>query len=155
MNVPLPPTDNLYKFLSIFGLIVALLSFIFPQILIFEIKTQILKLDGEVVVLEEDMLALERSSKPKMTAADEKQLRHRMAEVKGKTAVIEGLATQIEDLVLLFSIGIGTGIFFMIIGFQLWYFRVQKFQDRILKDDAEKRLTRRSTRTRKSSAPVS
>jgi predicted membrane protein len=144
VNVPLPPTDNLYKFLAIFGLIVALLSFIFPQVLIFEIESQLLQLNGEVVVLDADTLTFERGSKPKMTTAEEKQLRHRIAEVKGKTAVIKGLATQIKNLVLLFTIGIWTGLFFMVIGFWLWYFRVQKFQDRILKDDSEKRLTRLS-----------
>ncbi len=151
MNVPLPPTDNLYKFLAIFGLVIVVMSFIFPHLLIFDLETQIIKLNGEAAVLEYDIQSYERNSKLKISATDEKQLRHRVAEVTGKKEIISGLAKQIKDLLGMLWIWIGLGIFLMIIGFQLWYFKVQKYQDRILKDDAE---IRRSSRKRTTTSRI-
>jgi len=194
MNVPLPPTDNLYKFQAIAGLIVTLLSFTIPQILIFELDTQILKLNSEIVVLEEDRLAfmesdmktimgigeeiellqhevgvaeakgkgaaikglVKQSEKLRIASeadllrhrVDVKLFRHRIAEAKGKLAGIQGLAEQKEKLRWFFIIGSGIGAFLMFTGFQLWYVKVQKYQDRILKNDAAKHLRYRSIWTR-------
>jgi len=141
VNIPLPPTDNLYKFIAIFGLVVTVVGFVFPRILIFDLQTQIIKLQGEVVVLQ--AIAHDLHPKP-----DGKDFVSTYVEVKAKLQVIEGLARQIESLAILFAIGVGAGVFLMLNGFSFWYLRVQRYQDKILKNDAEKRLTHRSTRTR-------
>jgi|SRR5690554_1559375 len=59
INLPNPPTDNLYKFISIFGLVVCILSVYFVEIKSSELTNEIIAINGEYEKLELERQKLE------------------------------------------------------------------------------------------------
>lgn len=51
MNLPTLPTDNLYKFLALSGLVIALFSSIFPSMRISEIKQKSIEVETQIELL--------------------------------------------------------------------------------------------------------
>lgn len=161
MNIPNPPTDNLYKFISISGLLIFLVSFIFPRylnkeyvLLYGEIKGELRSMENEIESLDNSIvsddsiraqipLLLLHPSLPNLfqkLLSDElyksKNLRKEMRDLVKKWETSEALYSEIENWRKIGYYGIGCGLILMIIGFALWYLRLQKYQDMILKNEA-------------------
>lgn len=135
--MPLPPTDNLYKFLAIFGLIVATSSLFFTYIAIMDLEAQVVRLRGEAIALEREVEWLMPNPKAVVSKAERRQVERRVAELKGKKAVIRGLLEQVKVLSRDLKVPLALGLALMVVGFGLWYYRVQRYQDLILRRDAE------------------
>ncbi len=164
--IPTPPTDNLYKFWGLAGLIIAILSVFWPFSMLTDLSTKIFDTRLEVQKLEivvastrskvdeyreKAVLLRARSSNspPDATTVDElikegsdlehaaTELRIRLAELSSASAKIEFLGS-ISDMAIRFMwIGGSGGIVIMFWGFGFWYTRVQVFQDKILKREAD------------------
>lgn len=166
MQLPVPsiPTDNLYKFLAVTGLICALACLLYPPIItvsmarkaadvvaaralidiqirdvesqiddlssdVHEAKTkesdvseaEIASLDGQLTILKEEARTLEKG-----LSSFERD--GRIAQAEG-----EALSTQMDLIASAFVPSIVLALF----GFLMWYLRVQRYADAVLRLQAE------------------
>jgi len=73
MDIIKIPTDNLYKFMAIFGGISFLFFFIMPQYLIYNIKIKDIKNKEERTILKNEMESLKKEVKKTFNAVNKKQ----------------------------------------------------------------------------------
>lgn len=170
-----PPTDNLYKFLALFGLFllgfaiwiawksfwesasefrdVANLQREHNELIAVQwgaaLREAFEKADGDMDAVGEFLEdAVERASDE--TAESAQRLERREWDAQ--------LATESTALILIFATVLGAvGILLSFIGFLLWYFKVQRYQDRILRQQAAGdagRNTRPKKRLRAAPAPT-
>lgn len=144
MTLPNLPTDNLYKFLALSGLLLAVISFAYPMNLIYEAREQLISQQTEFKVLKIEL----ESIHAQLEIADvrgslvtgegrellEKHYKNDIALIKvnGQAAKIELLANEIESWKLWMAILVGLGVFFTVVGFILWYRVVQAPADKLL-----------------------
>lgn len=113
------PTDNLYKFMALFGLVIIICSAVFKYMAITNIQATISELRIEqatlkVVVADSSELEI---AKAKLLATQEKLV---MSEAYDHRATV-----------FLFA-----GILLSIAGFVLWYMKTQRLLDKLLKQEA-------------------
>jgi len=149
MNLPTLPTDNLYKFLALSGLAIAIFVLVFPMIRISEIrlklvevKTQSKVLAVEIEELKEDTdrWAKKTSLSPEGTASLRKrliELRIKGVEIRGRFEQIKSLNRDLDYSMILIWVGLPLGMLISFLGFLLWYFRVQKPNDLLLRKHVE------------------
>lgn len=145
MNIPTPPTDNLYKFVALSGVVVALIgvALLWTQhqasgeaIGNFEDLVTLGQYEVERYQQEVDFLIATNGSSDAVREA-RRQMKQRFAEI----AVAENAAERVSNA---FTVGIivasacmAIGIYFGYWGFRCWYERVQKYQDAVLKAEAQ------------------
>lgn len=128
MTLPSLPTDNLYKFISIFGLILL----VFSAYMINDTQSKIyLKVDdynvkNEILNFKKDSI----SSIDIELIAEKIKLRKLEEQVNRE---IEKLPKQYYAYIL----GLSSGIGMMGLGFYLWYYRTQYYNDLNLKNESE------------------
>jgi hypothetical protein len=149
MNMPTLPTDNLYKFLSVSGLAIAILSIVLPIMRISEIRMKLVevKTQANVFSVESEALREDNERWPKKTVLNPEEtesLRRRLVELKIKSAEIGGRLEQIKSLnrdldymMILFWGGLPLGVAISVLGFVAWYFIVQKPNDLLLQKQVE------------------
>ena len=149
MNIPELPTDNLYKFLAITGLILFITSTGYVmynrvnlnrQVIDIEAQRQRLFIDNTTLARELELL-----DKDKMTPKEYTIYIKKIAEINSKNVEVwrlENLRRQITDtnnwiewplLVL-----VVVSIIVMAYGFEMWKKRLQVYQDEIIKNEAER-----------------
>jgi len=154
-----PPTDNLYKFLAVSGLIVFIFCFVYPFQIYQDLVRQAAAGDQEVVALraEDDSnnaaiksaeAAGAASALPGKADASER-LREKRDDIARRWTIARSryqfALLRKEDLrvIFLWAIGYGTcGLMVSGTGFWLWYARLQQYQDMVAKADAEEALRR-------------
>jgi len=153
MNIPSLPTDNLYKFLALSGLVICLYSFIFPMKNIgeLELKSLDIKTQSEVLRIEIDYLKTDTitwAEKAKLDPEETVLIRKRTREAAIKAAELKGRMEQIEVLrkevlfywkLLRITYFLGTAI--SLAGFCLWYILVQRPNDILLRKQIKKEKT--------------
>ena len=120
MNLPSLPTDNLYKFMALSGIILIISSFF----IVWKHADRSQELLREL----EAGLAVEN------TYSD-----NRGSDLSNLKLKVEELKLIIKDKPWYMALGLISqiiGWFLIIIGFRLWYLRVQKHQDIILAEQA-------------------
>lgn len=164
MNIPDLPTDNLYKFIALAGLILLLFSSIYYQVFSrdvllknIDLRAEMSRMEKEVEFLREDTDSLKEDKqaiKQDNSVSQEEQnnvgkniegLNQRTREAILKTIELERIGKGVliyNDQIALLRwssiIGAITGILLLIIGFYLWYTRIQIYQDKILVNEAQK-----------------
>ena len=161
-----PPTDNLYKFVAIFGLVISAFSVYVPQLRYMEFNRLSQKVDAIYRPMLEPLMALDDEARIELSCAihqayvrDKQQPPKSdrcpmVAEIKAKAALakveVERLRAQAipievdrrslwQEYVLFLYVGVGglfVGIAMGIGGFWLWYIRLQKYLDATLKNQA-------------------
>ena len=140
MNIPNIPTDNLYKFISIFGLIIFLLSLIGPRLLIHSHRLQEFEMNESILILEErlkqiskEVNSLDGVDSKKVELSEIIELRKRNNElgvinIKNSIAhkKLAYFAQQIRNLVYMSYFGLIVGFFMSGFGFYFWYVKLQK-----------------------------
>ena len=163
MQIPNLPTDNLYKFMALLGLILIILSTVFPIWTIHYIglkqiqsQTELDLFDIEEVYLRREQQeireTLEALPPNKRIGArrltDEKARDHsiKFGQTKGKWEEIKYLNSWRKDLKVFIFTGMFIGSILTVYGFSLWYKRLQKYQDQVIKNEAQKQLHNNSER---------
>lgn len=140
MNLPNPPTDNLYKFVAIFGMVLV----VAPLVLFFgragelrarsaEVRREVALLGFDVDVARQDQERSKEPDEPLKTRA----LRRRMVEAQARTTELSDLLEELERLANVAKISAAAGLVLTIVGFTLWYERVQRFEDLVLRRQVE------------------
>ena len=137
------PHDNLYKFVALSGIALLLISIPYPLGKLDELAMQLAELEGQVSVLavkrnqlknETTTLNQDPSSFSDAVARLHKaqELEIAAAELDAKLRQVESSVTRINSYKLYFSFGAGIGSVLALFGFFLWYWRIQRHQDKKL-----------------------
>jgi hypothetical protein len=145
MDILKPPTDNLYKFIAISGLLIILASFVFPQILYKDYAMKFAEIEGDLRVLERQMDTLNsikdtESDDPRQKKEDdieknriEIEFEKGLAEAFRKREIRVALSNYAHRWQIFGYIGMSFGLVMMSSGFYLWYSRLQKYEDKLMK----------------------
>ncbi len=193
MNIPNLPTDNLYKFIAIFGLILFIFRIYQVENLASEINSQVFQLNESIRILKTEKIYHEKNknfldnqikilckklnyeceftdsfwvfpsyknlSLEEMSIRLEidkliKDYRIELQEFDLKTIQINSKSQQFNLLNDEFD-GLNNGDFLQIfgfvvavMGFTLWYFKIQRFQDEILENKVETELNLKSEKSK-------
>ncbi|WP_370408208.1 hypothetical protein [Tenacibaculum dicentrarchi] len=125
MNSLKPPTDNLYKFMSIFGLILFIFGIYTYKTTDFNLRKDIYHFDSEKknISVNPNLDSIAKSNKLISKQATEKELKYRLKQYPRDMA----------SLIIIAIAGLALGI----VGFRLWYLKTQKFQDKIIERTAD------------------
>jgi hypothetical protein len=194
MSLFTPPTDNLYKFLAVSGIVFFIAGVYFPPVFFRqtgmeylaqlrssdELKAHEKFVDQRLKILDarkqqalEDKDKLQQRLDKLKSASNSIEADKLEARIKEANHEIESIADSADELslnlelkraqinyeetvslnsrrdsrrVLLIGWVLGlVGVSFIIIGFQRWYRRLQKFQDRLVLQEAESKLTANAT----------
>lgn len=142
MNLPAFPTDNLYKFIAIAGLILSGYCAFFAYQQVWEIKFQIIGLETDERIIKTEITELtkeldnlsERMAAENTIALQEVKdfqkrhlaIAHQKTRFEGKRRENELLIEQLNNHFKVFWVGIVGGLLVSIVGFWLWYKRIQK-----------------------------
>ncbi len=144
-----PPTDNLYKFLALLGIIVFLASWILPLLSIQQteeelniIEPQVYKYAERVDIWINDSESLQNDPTASEQAKDEnektlKELKIEGAELQGKMQQIYRLKNKIENLKSFSLLGQIISCIFIFGGGYMWYKKTQAPIDKILQNESE------------------
>jgi len=142
MNIPSIPTDNLYKFLALSGLLIFAISLLYPQHKKIELSLKRNDISVDEKKLQHKINALvkhlEKLNKNKIRLQDveiEKLdgqvelLSDRQDEIEGKKAAQKILEEELSYYSYFKFYGICIGLFVSIVGFGCWYVFVQRPND--------------------------
>ena len=156
INPPNIPTDNLYKFMAIAGLSLMVVSTIWfegerkeafarsdnvrLQIKILDVEKQYLKTETdtsqELLLRATDLPSKELLKRiedsNQSLQSRKKDLELKEAEVESQREVVNRIITKLELARFIYMVAIICGIALMAVGFWLWYWRSQIYQDRLL-----------------------
>jgi hypothetical protein len=130
--LPGPPTDNLYKFMAIFGLALIIASFVGAYKAEAEIQSRF-----GARIRERELLMLEQRREAALGPAYEHRdwriiLDSFAVEARADTLANEGLLAVKTRFDVLLWVGAGMSL----AGFLLWYTRLQRFEDALVKRKA-------------------
>jgi hypothetical protein len=150
MQIPNVPTDNLYKFISISGLVLIVTSFIAISISQREVADQIftthqeaLSVGKAIQQLDDEMDALVSNPTPesyvraKQILEETKPLEVELAKLESMNDKSEYMHLASTEDLNFFKNQIYFGFFLTILGFIGWYYRLQRHLDAIVKKEAE------------------
>ena len=128
------PTDNLYKFCALSGLVMVILSVYTPMKNLYEIGLQEIEIDYRLKLI--SLKSDDTQIRAEEGLIDETEARLQASERLQELAEIyylnhkaEALLTQTGYLINVFFYGIGMGFILSTFGFYCWYFRIQKPAD--------------------------
>lgn len=149
MQIPQIPTDSLYKFIAISGLFVSMFFMFLPMYFGHCLMVKIIHVNGELEsitviqkqitegreMLEENMNlpALKKIETLKESRDDLYKLKAIFVKTKTQAKLIEFYEKQLVLLKKIQFWGIIISNIIMIIGFKLWYLKIQKPLDRKMK----------------------
>jgi len=148
MDILKPPTDNLYKFIAISGLLIFLASSIFPQIVYKDYAMKFAEIEGDLRVMQNQLDTLNRimdtePDDPLANKENDIEIKRRvieldkgLAEVLRKRELRVALSDYARRWQLFGYIGMSLGLVMMGGGFYLWYSRLQKYEDKLMKRKA-------------------
>lgn len=148
MNFPQIPTDNLYKFMALSGLAIALISFFLPMKQVRDIEMEIVEIQEQARLLNEknDFLDIKKGIIERLKSApaeeaekifiERQQLVLESVRILAKLERVKFLKDEIKNLKTIIGLLSGLGVFLSVLGFILWYQKVQRYQDKVLKDNA-------------------
>ena len=169
-----PPTDNLYKFLAIGGLLLTAFSIIYPFLLVDRERERLITLDHEDALMtiaqnrwkeddkieaqnlkfDNEYIKVEGTNLPKQVGLDIIRLEENNdAVMRAETAKVDEIVANdrytgnLEKHHAFKGMAISVicictaalGMWLTIYGFAMWYFRVQQYQDFLLKSEAERK----------------
>lgn len=154
MNMPYPPTDSLYKFLSIVGSILVAVSIYYPmhlddvyyeKISLLDKEFNKLKWDeSEYKELKEEINNLISIGKEKELLEPRKRFKDMIKESRIRNTEILLILKDIEHInkkIRYTSIAsyilITIGFFMALYGFYKWYYKIQIYQDKIIESQAK------------------
>ena len=120
MEIPKLPTDNLYKFMALSGLVILILSAI-PYYRKYEFDIELIRLEAEA----ENLRLKIRENAAYTTTEFEFKCKEILRRITMNN-YLKGVAYVCSFV----------GSFLTTLGFYLWYVKLQRYQDRIIKKEA-------------------
>jgi hypothetical protein len=145
MTLPLFPTDNLYKFLALSGLALLVFSVVYPTTRMTELRIRQAETRSQLKIrtLEIEAIEKELNQEIQVQPPSTEQLailsdRGLQSGIKNAqlSSYIEQTNVLVEELsffMLLLNIGMFFGFTMAVVGFWLWYHKVQRLLDLIAK----------------------
>lgn len=144
--MPNIPTDNLYKFIAISGLALLFYCISFPILLHTNAMERMDKLSEELAGITADLGFLKEDAAIASAQGESKEeaiqrfrksrdVRRQQAIFGEKLKILHRLNAQTEWLPLLSAIGSAVGLLISIVGFWLWYCRLQQPLDNSIKEN--------------------
>ncbi|WP_326999518.1 hypothetical protein [Comamonas testosteroni] len=146
---PAAPTDSLYKFMALTGLLLAVFCFFYPVQIANELKVTVIELDASVKKLKlssahaSTVIELYNAKREttRLTAEELVKLNEMVltqnSAVEDKNALLEKQTLLIEsykEIKKYGDVGFWLGFLLSIFGFYFWYTRVQRHVDRELRN---------------------
>ncbi|MFH1315373.1 MAG: hypothetical protein ABIH67_03175 [Candidatus Uhrbacteria bacterium] len=148
MNIPNLPTDNLYKFIALVGVVVLLAASYFPIIKARELRLAMIEIEGKIKSLEIEVQYLQDINKklePNESTGDRNKeelldkaykLKMKNEELRTNSKKVEVIGIDYECIRKIQTYGMIFGFILSAFGFFLWYFKIQKYQDKQLKKNS-------------------
>lgn len=145
-----PPTDIIYKFLAISGLILLILSFTIPYFLNRDLSIQIIQTEGdvdklakEIGYLEDDIALDDTTTSLSMKQVQFSRERYRQLDLKNMEATTKNnlliyYTDELNNSQKFKWIGVSIGLILFVTGFVLWYFKLRRYQDLLIRNEAQK-----------------
>jgi hypothetical protein len=149
VNVPFLPTDNLYKFLALSGVVMVIASSALVWIISLHVDEQITNLEvesalikEEIRFLEEDVATPERrgdngSVNPTTREGLRREIARNAARLGPEIQQTKRLNRDLWLLVVFYVVFLFGGFYAAYKGFRLWYDRLQRYQDVLLQAQAK------------------
>jgi hypothetical protein len=143
MKFPEIPTDNLYKFMAISGIILFIAAFL-PVVHSFKLKVESIRLNGEIETLQKEIewasSCINNSKKKKQSEDIEMQRKQVISQIQLNTKIQEHeRLVRMQKAEIKFSwFALGLGSFLIVYGFKLWHEKLQKPRDIILLNKVKK-----------------
>ncbi len=146
ITVPTLPTDNLYKFLALAGLVIVVLSDVLQNARMSAIneKLDALRVEAAGTDAESKSIDADLARGSALTSHERELLWQRrrehtlhLAESGARLAIVDRLITEQHDIQVWSDVASAIGAVLMILGFGLWYHKVQVYQDRLLRAQAK------------------
>ena len=146
MNLPAPPTDNLYKFFALAGLALSAFCFVYLltqvgdlELKSIEVRTQAKILEVDVSALKHAIAVLEAKKDPtaeeiRQRGVQIQQLEIKFVEHEGQQDRLRTLTQNLRTVLNLLSVGSLLGLPIAGLGFYLWYVRVQRPADKLARE---------------------
>lgn len=153
-----PPTDNLYKFIAISGVVILILSVGFPFSKATNLSVKEVEITGDYIILLEDskfgdapralFTGDQKKSKEHIDFLNKqtKESKRHLRVVEQKERIAKILKQEIRFYTWVGIVGGALGLAISLCGFFLWYSRVQKYEDIILKNRTEEQIERKTWR---------
>jgi hypothetical protein len=149
MELPTIPTDNLYKFLTVFGILVAIASLLIPRYVHNQMRVQVLRADTELREAQARSDAIHRVNQAQNNQMNYVELTTQLegiqpaiARAEGRKQEAESQEVQASRLVATSNVGVAVGIALATLGFVLWYLNLQRWQDQAVKREARSQAGR-------------
>jgi hypothetical protein len=142
--VPTHPKDNLYKFFSVTGIIILLLSIIVPLLLERDVAIRTIQIQGELDLMSAELdysgqdiaraqQAINEGKIIDVEALEKLENRNReqhlkIVETGTKIKLNQRLISKINQIRKIKNFGIISGLFIFLVGFLLWYVKLQRYQ---------------------------
>lgn len=144
MTIPNPPTDSLYKYMAIGGIAIAFFSAYFLNDILTkkaemkrslkkEIKMLLFEFELKKIQADEDTVGMATLGRRLVDSEDD---------VAGMEEIV-GYNTTLKYASIVF---LAIGIVLSGLGFILWYTRLQKYEDMVVRDEANRHILEKSTR---------
>ena len=136
MEIPQIPTDNLYKFLALFGIVIMAAYLIVPMYFDQQFQVRAIQAQAEADAVQAKIDGVsdrERAQAVEMTYQEKTrqlaELRVEQARAEGKKKEAEFLVKQSQRMLRWTKRGTVSGALVSMMGFLLWYLNLQRWQD--------------------------
>ncbi|MGD0779600.1 MAG: hypothetical protein ABR954_02295 [Dehalococcoidales bacterium] len=152
------PTDNIYKFLAIAGLILIILCDTIPILIERDLSIQTIQTQGDYNTLNQEVnflaedISWAQNNKENLTVEQAQELQDRARqqllkniELNNKLNLLNFYKDELNQIWIFRWVVISIGILLAIIGFGYWYFRWQQPLDLIIRNETQKLKKRRKS----------
>ena len=140
MQLIKPPSDNLYKFIAIFGLVIT----IYCPYQTFTLVDSLYKQEYTIKLKEDLYNLIKDNNKINLESEQGFKIKEDSIKIANEKKIFRyELDRKVDKFIPFLLIGTFIGILTMLIGLTLWYKKTQRYQDLILTNEAEKSLIER------------
>ncbi|MFC1597516.1 hypothetical protein ACFL5Q_06225 [Planctomycetota bacterium] len=142
MTVPNLPTDNLYKFIGVAGLVLAVASVAWVELGLSRARQEAAEAEGRLNALEfraKVLLEVRKALPEALPGGDlEEAVENELIALKEELPTLNVIEEKARGRRWSGYAGLGFGLALMLVGGFFWYVRLQKYQDILIRGQAEK-----------------
>lgn len=135
-----PPTDNIYKFMAITGLLLIILGITYPYKELNKNIAEIYKLNSQanLILLDKKELFYSKQLSEQEYNAKLRQYNEKLIKLNEDQGIFNAHKNQTGLSIIIGLCGVVIGFLLALLGFILWYKKLQKYLDVIIKTKSER-----------------